>query len=67
MNRQKICICSCKHNLIKPGRIRVTFGPDPHYFLGQWVIRVSDGDPVATLTQIVASVACRVSSQEFHS
>ena len=36
-------------HLIKLGRIRVISGSDPHYYLGQWVIRVSDGDPVATL------------------
>ena len=37
-------------NLIKPGRIRVTSGSDPDYYPGQWVIRVSGGDPVSTLT-----------------
>ena len=36
-------------HLIKSGRIWVTSGSDLHYYLGQWVIRVTDGDPVATL------------------
>ena len=36
-------------HLIKPGCIRVTFGSDPHYYPGQWVIQVSDGDLVAML------------------
>ena len=36
--------------LIKPGHIRVIFGADPDCYPGQWVIRVSDADPVSTLT-----------------
>ena len=36
-------------HLIKPGHIRVISGSDLHYYPGQWVIQVSDGDPVATL------------------
>ena len=39
-------------HLIKLGRIWVTFGSDPHYYPGQWVIRVSDGDPVATVVEM---------------
>ena len=35
--------------LIKPGQIRVRSGSDPDYYPGQWVIRVSDVDPVSTL------------------
>ena len=41
-------------HLSKPGRIRVTFGSDPHYYPGQWVIQVNDGDPVATLDKASA-------------
>ena len=36
-------------HLIKPGHIPITSGSDPHYYPGQWVIRVSDADPVVTL------------------
>ena len=35
--------------LIKPGHIRVRSGSDPEWYPGQWVIRVSDPDPVSTL------------------
>jgi len=35
--------------LIKPGHIWVRSGSDPDHYPGQWVIRVSDVDPVATL------------------
>ena len=31
---------------------RVTSGSDLDYYLGQWVIRVSDADPVSTLFHI---------------
>ena len=31
------------------GQKRVISGSDPDYYMGQWVIRVSDVDPVATL------------------
>ena len=35
--------------LIEPGYIWVTSGSDPDYYLGQWVIWVSDTDTVSTL------------------
>ena len=38
--------------LIKPGQIRVRSGSDPDYYPGQWVIRVSDVDPVSTLVPL---------------
>ena len=45
-------------HLIKLGCIRVTSGSDPHYYPGQWVIRVSDGDPVATPLQTPHNLRC---------
>ena len=42
-------------HVIKPGCIRVISRSDPHYYPSQWVIRVSDGDPVATLMLTDAS------------
>ena len=38
------------------GQKRVIFGSDPDYSMGQWVIQVSDIDPVATL--VCMSVHC---------
>jgi len=37
--------------LIKPGHIWDGFRSDPDYYLGQWVIWVSDVDPVSMLDQ----------------
>ena len=42
--------------LIKLGHIQVRSGSDPDYYPGQWVIWVSDADPVSTLMQAHFSV-----------
>ena len=39
--------------LIKPGHILVRSESDLDYYPGQWVIRVSDSDPVSTLMHTV--------------
>ena len=47
------CCCVCKVCILyKPGHIRVISGSDPDYYPGQWVIWVSDGDPVSTLEAV---------------
>ena len=51
-------------HLIKPGRIRVTSGSDPHYYPGQWAIRVSDDDPVATLYS--STKTCKKRLKHYH-
>ena len=42
--------------LIKPGHILVRVGSDLDYYLGQWVIRVSDAEPVSTLVDIAIAI-----------
>ena len=41
--------------LIKSGHIQVKSGSDLDYYLGQWVIQVSDADPVSTLVPTLLS------------
>ena len=45
--------------LIDPGHIWVVSGSDPDCYPGQWVIRVSEVDPVSTL---IASVSHQLSN-----
>ena len=54
-------------HLIKPGHIRVTSGSNLHYYPGQWVIQVSDGDPVATLATTIRQVShCYIPAPNGH-